>query len=222
MVCFDVEEVKNMIKSPQEQQIIEKILERGYTLQELEEDMSGDMRKTMEVVGSCKIIEDKEDLEIFLSTYEFQSYYPDSKICYYLKNGVDPKSIKSLDDLKRSIVENNINDFAIYFDKSIRNFQLKTYRGNINVKDFFSFLSTKLSHYANNLGDTNLLIVLSKGGSIDEKSFFNSIHKELKKINIEGKGHILITYNEENKFSNIITVYPKLGKTQRPKTFYSK
>lgn len=222
MVCFSLEDMEQLIRSPHEKQIIEEIYKRGFSFKELEDDIKGSRVKTEEIINSFKIINDKEDLEIFLATFEFQGFCPESKICYYLKENSKPEGIQSLELLKQAIKENNIDDFSLLSKEGdLRNFQLKTYNEPTEPKKLLSFIKKKLLHYGNNLGDTNLLVVLRGGGIISEKIFFSEIHNGLLELGLKGDGHVLISYNQENKFSIIITAYPTLGRTQKPKKFYS-
>ena len=60
-----------------------------------------------------------------------------------------------------------------------------------------------------------MLIILQSKGNI-EKNFFEDVHERLKELVLKGTGSILITYNEENKFDVMNTVYPILGNTRVP------
>lgn len=80
------------------------------------------------------------------------------------------------------------------------------------------FIRQVLLHYGNNLGETNLLIMLEapKWYSVLEEDFFEKINKEINNLNLKSESQILITYNENNKYSVIIQVYPKLTRSQIP------
>jgi hypothetical protein len=44
--------------------------------------------------------------------------------------------------------------------------------------------------------------------------FFQDLHERIKKLELKGAGHVLVSYNEENKFDVMNTVYPTLGTTR--------
>ncbi len=134
-----------------------------------------------------------------------------------MKDGFNPEkqTIDSLDELKKNIKENHYVDVCLLDKDGLRAFQLKSYRNNCNIIDFMSFLNRKLEHYAFDLGATNLFITLQSSGEIEE-NFFHNIFEQLKKKKIKGTGEILITYNENNKFDVLNTVYPRLGTTRIP------
>lgn len=215
MICFEKEELERLIELPSKLQILKEIAKRGYSLDEILKDFNGDQIKMHEIVESSDLINDKEDVEIFTATYALQDFYPKSKVCFYLKDGLTNPSINSLADLKSAIKENDITDLGILIGKDLINFQLKSYRREARVDTMLSFIKENLLHYANNIGTTNLLITMQLGGII-EGNFFQNIHSELKKLNLKGTGHILILYNEGNKTSVINTVYPILGTTRIP------
>ena len=164
------------------------------------------------------LINYKEDAEIFMAAYLILNFYPGTnKICFLMKDGFNPKkdSIDTLDKLKKHLKEYSLADFGLLSGDGLRSFQLKAYREPCNDKEFIKFIEKKLKHYAYNIGTTNLLIVLQSEGDIEE-DFFENIHKRLLELKLKGTGSILITYNEENKFDVMNTVYPTLTTTRIP------
>lgn len=167
-----------------------------------------------EIVDKVKLVNNKEEKEIFLALYSFPKFYSNEcKICFLLNEGVDPKEIDSIDKLRISLKEDDLTDFLLWHDAGISSFQLKAYMGKIDAGEVFEYLKKKLLHYGNDLGETNLLINLQSGGDIPE-GFFQDLHERFKTITLKGTGHILISYNEEDKFDVINTVYPTLGTTR--------
>lgn len=213
MICYDKADLERLFLAPSNLQLIEEINKNGYTFNELEKDLWGDRSKMQQIIDSVNIVNDKEEEEIFKAIYIFHEFYPNSKICFYLKDGIIPKQIKqinSLEKLKKSLKENDIRDIAILTDEGLIDFQLTSLRESSSVENIVNSIIKKLRRYGNNLGSTNLLLTLQKGG-IMEEDLFEKIYSNLINQDIEGIGHILIAYNENNEFSVINTVYPILG-----------
>jgi len=212
-ICFDSADLEQLFAIEGRVKIAREILKRGYSTK----DLLVDENKIYEITNTVKLVEDKEDTEVFAALYCLLEFYPTAKICFLLKDGIDPQkeSISSLVKLKTSLKENNLTDFGLMMNDGPINFQLKQYRGTTTSSELFSFIKEKLQHYGNNLGDTNLLIVLQSKGDI-RGSFFQDINSNLKTLNIKGGGHVLVLYNEENKWNVINTVYPILGTTRIP------
>lgn len=214
MICFDQEELKDIFEAPSRKQLTEEIQKNNFK----PVDFLIDKQKVQKIMSSIKIINDKEDVEIFSALYMFLKFYSKtSKICFVLKDGINPQKddISNLKKLKESLKENDLTDFGLMSSDGFRSFQLKAYRDKLTSDECFNFLKKKLKHYANDMGDTNFLITLQSGGEIPE-NFFEDIHNNLKSLNLKGGGHILISYNENNKFDVINTVYPTIGNTRIP------
>ncbi len=213
-IFFDSTDLKQLFEAPSREELAQATAKSGYTGIELLQDKN----KMQEIADSIKLIRDKEDVEIFTALYAFLKFYPGAKIGFLLKAGFDPtkEPIDSLDKLKSSLKENDLTDFSFMRDDGVRAFQLKAYRGTTTSNGLFSFIKEKLLHYANDIGDVNLLFFLQSEGNI-EGSFFQDINKNLMALKIKGGGHILIYYNEEDKFEVINTVYPTLGTTRIPR-----
>jgi len=213
MICFDKDELKKLFETPSRKILEAEIQKSGYTSEELMRDKN----KMKEVVDRVKLLNDKEDIEIFAALFIYWKFYPKNpKICFLLRNGVDPRKnpIDTLEKLKESIKENDITDFLfVNSDGDCISIQLKAYRGKNEVKEFSKYLKDKLQGYGNDLGDTNLLIFLQSTGVIPE-NFFHDISDMVKAIKLKGTGHVLISFNENNQFDVINTVYPLLGTTR--------
>jgi hypothetical protein len=214
MICFDPEDLKSLFEAPTKARIAEETLKSGYT----SVDLMSDRKKMQEIVDKISIINGKEDIEIFCALYVFPQFYQgESKICFLLENGFNPikTPIYSLLDLKSALKEKDLTDFLFLHNDGFRAFQLKSYHGKAELMSFFAFLKKKLLHYANDLSDVNLLINLQSEGDIPE-NFFEGLHERLKTLELKGAGHVLVTYNEENKFDVMNTVYPILGTKRIP------
>ncbi len=213
MICFDKYELKHIFDAQWLLLLQQEIIKNDYSTEDLIRDNKA---KIHEIVANSKPLKDKEDIEIFSALYIFPKFYSkESKICFLLKDGVDPrkKNIDSLDKLKNSLKENDLSDFLLWHDDGFRSYQLKAYTGKTEINDFFEFLKKKLFHYCNDLGQINLLINMQSQGAFTG-DFFQDLHERIKKLGLKGAGHILVSYNEENKFDVMNTVYPTLGKTR--------
>jgi len=217
MICFDSADLKQLFEAPSRKELARETAKSGYSGKEFLQDRS----KIQKIVDAVKIVKDNEDVEIFVALYAFLKFYPAAKICFILKDAIDPKReiIDSIEKLKSSLKQNDLTDFGFMTKDGVRAFQLKTYRGKTASDELFGFIKEKLLHYANNIGEVNLLILLQSEGNI-EGSFFQNIHESLTKLSIKGSGHILISYNEGNKFDVINSVYPTLGTTRIPHTSF--
>jgi len=211
MICFDEISLKALFETPHKKQIIAKILESKYSLDELLKDK----HKAIEIAASVPMIGGKESIEIFTVLYSLLDFYANARICFPLKETVDNNNlqINTLEKLISSIKENGLTDISLMSKDGLRDFQIKSYRGEISSKTLTTFIKSKLLHYGNDLGEVNFLITLKTGGDIPD-NFFEELHQEIKEIKIKGTGHILISYNEENQFNVLVTAHPILGHTK--------
>ena len=226
MACFDLLEFKQLYKNDNIKNMRIAMAKFGFNYL----DLHNDKEKRNEIVNY--IINErsnKEDIEIFIALTSGIAFFGNnSKICFVLKNNFNVKKdhIKSINDLKMVIKEDTLVDFAIW-NNGLRQFQLKQYRLELKTNQLFKFIEKVLGKYGNNLGDVNLLIQLqgSNGGKfclgekikiVDNDIDYHEINLRLKKLKLNFKGHILIKYNEINKFSVLNQVYPRLRTTRKP------
>lgn len=208
-ILFSEQELKRLFELPTRLQILREMFRSLHPTEVFRQNRA--LRE--ELISKVNMIQDKEDVEIFATLYFLLEFYPSSKIGFKLRDGIDPRTINSIAKLKSSIKENDLTDFGLMTDGNYREFQLKSFRGNVEIEEFFGFLKNKLSHYGNDIGNVNLMINLQGTGDIPE-NFFESIHEKLKSLRLKGGGHILISYNEENRVHVMNTVYPMLGSTR--------
>lgn len=217
MICLDAEELKKLYGDETRNEIVVAIGKSGYTTYEL----NGDVDKMQEIVDAIKekTLGDNTATEIFAALYLFLGFYEkESKLCFVLKKDFNPTKtpIKSFTDLKEAIRQDQEIDFGSLSGKDLRQFQLKRYRGNANTEEIFAFLKEKLGHYGNNLGDTNLLVVLQSPSQNLDQVDFDKLSRELKALNLTYTGEILIAFNAENKFNIIQRIYPERGTAKIP------
>ena len=216
-ICFTLEEIDSLFKKMMLFQLIKLMKENSLSF----DDLSKNPQKMIELSGqaSKKYSEGKSEHEIFVAYYIISEFYGENPdICFELKEKFNSKNIKisSLNDLKTCIKESTLVDFAILSKKEFRQFQLKRYLGEATTEKLLRFLKEKLLHYGNDLGHVNLLVILSKGGDLSQVNF-KLLHEELKKLNIDEKGGwIMLSFNENNKFSVINQIFPGFSRTEIP------
>ncbi len=208
LLCFQSEELSNLFKQHKKRDILNEINKNPHLLLnplKLVDGLVGQMHRN------------KEEVEMFVALGVCASFYGEGgKICFQIK-GVSPadswKEVKTLQDLKNILKEYELTDFTLIDSQNNRiDFQLKIYHGKLETKDLFNFVKDKIEHYANNLGDVNLLIQLRGNGTPYQNCDidFHNLHAELSKLNFQFKGQVLLSFNDNNKFKVINQVYPEL------------
>lgn len=218
MICFDIETLRDVFEQSSRKQLIKILSEEFFDKNDDIWGLLEDKKKVNEIVDRVSLIKDKGDVEIFTATYMMLTFFAkESKVCFFMKDGFNPMKDKvdTLETLKKNTKEYHDVDIGLLDGKSLRTFQLKSYRGKCDMPSLFSFLRGKIEHYSCDIGSTNFLITLQSSGDIEE-NLFQNIHKKLKELNIKGTGEILITYNENNKFDVLNTVYPAIGTIRIP------
>lgn len=211
-LCFDEEDLKYLFEAPSRAELEEKVLEIGLSGEELM--ASPYLMKS--IVDSIKVVSSKEDIEIFSALYVYLHFYQaNSKICFKLKDSYNPEKdyVDDVDKLKLATKENDLTDFLIMSDDGCRAFQLKAFTGETNLDNLFALIDKKLKHYGYDIGDVNLLITMQSKGDIPE-NFFEDLHARLRDLPIKGEGCVLVSYNENNVYDVMNTVYPILGTTR--------
>ena len=222
MLCLEKEEFENMYKEARYNDLFIFLESKGYSV----DDLKKDPKKMEEVASSvsAELLKGKDEVEIFAALFEYSDVYgSDSMVCFVMKDTIDPrkKSVATLEELKDSIREDSLTDFSIMSDDGLRQFQLKQYKGKATTVDLFAFIVEKVTHYGKDLGNVNLLIVIQSPDSDIGDIDFEELHERIKSIGLKSESDILISYNEENKFDVINSVYPTLGtnRKERPKEF---
>jgi hypothetical protein len=218
LVCFDIQDIRNIFEAPSREWLRDFIFSEASFLAGGFPYFLRDKDKMLEIANQHSLLNDKDDVEIFTAAYMMLTFFPkESRVCFYMKDGFNPNKhdVNSLESLKKNIKENHHTDVCLLSNNNLRAFQLKNYKGNCSTAEFMCFLTKKLKHYAFDLGTTNLYITLGSSGEIEE-DLFRNIHDQLNKLNLKGTGEILVTYNENNKFDVLNTVYPILGTHRVP------
>lgn len=216
MICLTRTEIESFYKDTSISEINAEINKSGCSLAELEENTQKKLKVVSNSTSHFK--KDVHLLEIFASVFVFHKFYrEDSFVCFDLKSNFNTtkNNVNSFGQLKDSIEECTITDFAILSGEKLRSFQFKRYRDKMITKNLLVFINNTLKKYGNNIGDVNLLIAMQPSGWCSISMIdFQEIHKELMKKNLSFTGHILISYNENNTFTVIKTVFPKLETTK--------
>ena len=221
VICFDKFELKQLFENAKKADIIIEMEKKGLSFN----DLRNNKQKMIEISDALadKTVEHKNEHEIFAAAFCFLDFYkPNSQVGFELKNNFDTNKnkITNLDDLKNAREENTLSDFVVISDDGLRNFQLKRYRNALSTEAIFNFIKDKLRGYGNNLGSMNLLIILQVPNSDVSLVDFKKLNNQLRGLNLSFEGQILISYNENNKFDVINRVYPELGTSRIPITFY--
>ena len=213
MVCFDASELKMLYRNDKKEKIVVKILQKKT---EIRNDLI--KNETMKNIADELIADDlsyTEEIEIF-SAIHFSMIFDakDTKICFAVKKDFNFRKtpINCLQDLKSALESDDLTDFALYKTDRQSYFQLKQYKGSLETADFYDFLIRMLDKYGNDIGDTNLLFQLSVPGVMQIQ--LEEISKMIKFLNFTFSGHILVNYNEENKYHVLVQLYPEFGVTK--------
>lgn len=217
LICFSKDELEYFFKLEMLEFLDGEIMKRGIKLSELRGD--NDLMDEIATSFSTRLNSDKDRIEIFAAWNVFLNFYEDnSQACFEPKPGfnISKDVIETLGVLKNAIAEATLTDFAILSKNGIRRFQLKRYREPIDEDSVFQFIIKKISEYGN-IGDINLLIILQSDVLANIGALgFENLHRKIGALGYSFGGEILISYNEENKFSVINQIYPRLATSRIP------
>lgn len=219
ILCFSKEELMGLYKSSKLSELIKEIVRRGVSLDDLQRDHSL-MKEIATAVGD-RTVADRDEHEIFAALLYTDFFEPTSEICFEVNTKFDPETpkIESLSDLNRYRDGVATSDFMINSSDGMRVFQLKRYREGLDTEHLFDFMKDRIQHYANNLGDTNLLIQIQSDPFSQSNVDFQGIHDKLVACGFKFKGQVLVSYNDNNEKYMWVQVYPKLAKSEKPIKF---
>lgn len=225
MICFSLLEFKKIYKDSCITDIKIAMKELGIDSYIFDDEKRN---KVLNHVAR-KRLKNKEDIELFIALTSAVAFYGnDSKICFDVRRGYifGKEEIETIYDLKKVLEEKSSTDFGIYKDR-LRRFQLKQCRIELSTDSIFGYIKKVLGKYGNNLGDVDLLIQLQgpEGGKLrqddDVKITYNNIdfqeiNKRLIDLELRYDSRILIKYNEMNKNSVKVQLYPIVEITKEP------
>lgn len=214
MLCLEREEFEKIYKEQRQKELVEFISQEGISL----DDLASSKKKLEEVATTLhdRLMEQKEEIEIFAAAFVYLRVYDNSQVCFILRDNIDPRKNppKTLEELKSSIKENSIVDFGILSEDGLREFQLKQYKEKLTTDDLSNFIQKVVNKYGKDFGNTNLMIVLQSGGDIGDLDF-EELNQRVTNMGIKSDCEVLISYNENNKFNVINCVYPNLATNRR-------
>lgn len=114
MMGLDISNLKDLYEDSKVQELKNELLKRSLTLIEFQKDKTLINEITDVLVE--RSLKRKEEIEFFAAIdFALTFYQDDSKIYFVIKHGVQPNeiTINSLEDLKNTIEENTLIDFAI-------------------------------------------------------------------------------------------------------------
>jgi hypothetical protein len=216
-VCFSQQELGAIYKAGKINDLKKEMAARKVSLGDIANDRSK-MKEIADAVGD-RGAADRDEHEIFASRFIFTYFYgKDSEVCFEMRDEFNPTrdKIASLEDLIGFRKVATDSDFMIRAKDGFRNFQMKRYRGELDTQSLFEFIVNKVAHYANNLGDTNLLVQIQGPDYARMDVNFHELHDKIKSEGFRFLGQILISYNDNNKSQVIIQVHPELTETKIP------
>lgn len=158
---------------------------------------------------------ESRDYEYYVAIFDlYELFNKDCEICYRLNNKFTLRKsvINTIDDLIRFREE--FPDVIVRFKKKYFEFELKRYKGKINLESLYDFVLKKIiKRYS---GKTNYLILLQgEPGSKLSYVMFKKLHEKLKK---EGKfpGYLGLSFNAGNKDMVLVRIFPELNQFKRP------
>jgi len=217
IVCFLRDELSKLFEVAKKIELLQEIKKQNFSFDDLRADYTK-MKKVADTVGE-RGAQHRDEHEIFASLFIFLDFYEvNSEVCFELRDkfNINKDRINTIEDLNKFRKSESDSDFIIKSRDGLRKFQLKRYRGDLNTQKIFNFIKEKIAHYGNNLGDTNLLIVLQSPAYTISQINFHELHDKIKSLNLKFQGQILISYNENNKEMVINQIYPALTTTRIP------
>lgn len=113
-----------------------------------------------------KAVGKTEFVEFLMALQMADFYFPnqEKQVCFDLKRGVDPKTIKTYQDLIESFEDYTHVDCLVRSGKESISFQVKRYRGDNTPEAFISWLNERVLKHYGNMSGTSLVIVLQPAG----------------------------------------------------------
>ena len=171
-------------------------------------------------VETRKSAQKTENVEVLkaLQLSDFYSPHEETEICFELRSDVDPKSIKSYDDLVSSFEDGTHIDCQVRTKTKNLNFQVKRYPADYlkHTNEAFMEWFEKLTKHYSEMSGTILAVLLQPSephglSEINPSEILKMLISQKEKISFD---EIVFTYNDRNKFFTLHRVYPvekKLG-----------
>jgi hypothetical protein len=213
-ICLSKNEILGLFRISKMPKLLQGLAEKGAVRDLL---LDKDKKKAIEVVGlvARDSAEDRDEHEIYVAL-KMLDFYPDNAMaCFEMKDNFNIETkIVSIKVLVENRKISTVSDFAIIAGDTLRDFQLKRYRKSLDTKELFGFIQEQIQHYGNNLGRTNLFILLQSPEKDLKNLDFEEIQKRLSRLKFRSEAQVLIGYNENNEFFVVNQVYPGLTRSQ--------
>ena len=217
ILCFSKRELRGIYKVSKIPELLQEMTRRGVSFDDLRENPAL-MQEIANIVGGRGAV-DRDEHEVFAALFSFSRFYgPNCEVCFEVNRNFSPEitTITTLADLSRYRQGVNTSDFMIRGNDGFRKFELKRYRGIMDAQNIFEFIRAKVAHYANNLGNTNLLIQLQPIPYSASRIEFHEIHERFQSLGFGFEGEILISFNQNNESHILVQVYPGISKNEIP------
>lgn len=141
-----------------------------------------------------------------------------AEACFEMNADFDPKKIHidSLEELIKYREGPTTSDFGISTEEGFYDFQIKRYRGAMATEELFNFVEERIHHYCNDLGTTNLIVLLQPQTDDSANIDFHDINNRLLGLKFRSEAQVLIAHNEMNEHFVLNQVHPKLTRSEIP------
>ena len=148
--CFTQPELHTLHKAASIQALDREMEGRNVRIEDIIYDHA-QMEEIANAVGNRNAAH-RDEHEIFAALFIFAQYYgTDSHVCFELQDtfNINRDHITSLADLIRFRKTDTESDFMIRTGNDFRDFQLKRYRGTLELDAMFDFIVEVVRHYGN-------------------------------------------------------------------------
>lgn len=213
VVCFKKEEIVNLLLTPLETQLFEKMFNSRFKGEVIEQ-------KDLEDIATehgKKSAKSKQN-EIWVAFFSLCQDIEDStEICFYLKDTFNYQydEIKSIEDLEK--FKDDPPDVVIKrMSGEYIEFELKIYDGEASEEKLFDFIDEKIFRHYSDVG-YNFCITLKPKSEMLSLDAFEKLHEKIKKTkNREKIGKICLIFNVNNQFYIFVHLYPEFSMYKIP------
>lgn len=161
-------------------------------------------------VKLAKVSANSKDYELFTAIFVLYDLFDSTcQFCFNLnsKFSLNKGRINKLEDLEK--FKEDTPDVIVYHQNGFYDFELKRYRGKLNVDALFDFINKKIiSHYSDH--NRNYFIILQPEAYKQlPQNLFKNLNIKLNKLK-RNFGMIAISLNNNNKEMLTVMVYPDL------------
>jgi len=204
-VCFTAKELANLLLTKDHSGIVDIATQNiNYS------------KKVKKIFALSSKTANSSEYEYFVALFSlYELFDKKCKFCFNLKNSFNYSTDKivTIDDLKK--YKNDPPDIIVKDKNNLYDFELKRYRGVLNVNSVFDFLSKNIfKHYSSH--DRNYLVILQMNPySKISSNIFQELHDKLC-MNDFGLKKLAFYFNSNNQKMIIVSIWPKLYFVERP------